>query len=142
MPTPSLPDALVPVRIWIEANLPGAVPVEIVLLLPTGQRMPLTLPGPTAFASRPPADLPAQSPEAVVVDVPARGMSPTEESIVRYLAGKGWQTGQQIADGIGYRRNHTFTTILANLAETGLVESSTRHGYRLAPASTETEPES
>ncbi len=61
----------------------------------------------------------------------SRPLSPTEAAILRALAGKGWQTGQQIADACGQIRSTLFNAVLSNLAEAGVIESSTRNGYRL-----------
>ena len=45
-PVPTLPYALGPLRRWLENNYPGLMLVELVLLMPSGQRATLPVPGP------------------------------------------------------------------------------------------------
>lgn len=61
-----------------------------------------------------------------------RPNSPTENIILQALTGEGWLTGQQLAEACGLPRSTLFNSILSNLAEAGVIESSTRNGYRLA----------
>ena len=69
-----------------------------------------------------------------------RPFSPTEKSILRVLTGKDWLTAQQIAEAVGLAKSSGFTAVLANMAEAGIIESSTRHGYRLIPNAGRQEP--
>jgi hypothetical protein len=68
-----------------------------------------------------------------VVSVP-RQCSPTEESILKVLVDGAWHTSQEIADAIRMNKNNGLMIILGNMAEAGMIESSTRTGYRLPPA--------
>ncbi len=65
-----------------------------------------------------------------------RPLSPTERKIIEALGKPGvtWLNGQQLADAAGFPRSSSFNAVLSNLAEAGTIESSTRHGYRLAPS--------
>ena len=62
-----------------------------------------------------------------------RRYSPTEELILKALgeARGAWRTGQQLADACGLPRSSSFNAILSNLAEAGVIESSTKSGYCL-----------
>jgi hypothetical protein len=62
-----------------------------------------------------------------------RPTSPVEKSILQALGGKGWMTGQEIADAVGFSKSTYFTAVLTNLGEAGVLEASTKNGYRLAP---------
>ncbi len=124
MPTPSLPDALARLRAAIEHDFPGFCPAEVTVRSADGRKLRVPIP--------------VAAPVPEVVEVAGRGFSPTEQAILAYLAGKGWQTGQQIADGCGVSRSSSFNSILSNLAETPAIESSQRHGYRLRMSDSDT----
>lgn len=124
MSPPSLPDALARLRLAIEHDFPGFCPAEVTVRSQDGRKMRVPIP----------VGLPV--PE--VVEVGGRGYSPTEQRILEFLAGKGWQTGQQIASGTGHARSSSFNAILSNLAETQTLESSQRHGYRLRVSDSDT----
>jgi len=120
----TLPEALALLRAAIETDYPGFAPSSVVIESAEGYsaiQLPLM-----------PAPLPRRESSG------SRPNSPTEELILKALAGAasgaGWLTGQQLADACGLPKSTLFSAVLTNLAEAGVVESSTRHGYRLVPS--------
>ncbi len=120
----TLPEVLALLRAAILHDFPGFVPGELTVRSLDGHKMRLPFP---ARNGAPASILPG-----------GRPLSPTEEAIVTYLTGKDWQTGQLIAEGIGHPRSSSLNAILSNLAETPVLESNQRHGYRLRVADSDT----
>jgi hypothetical protein len=115
---PTLAEAIELLRLAIEAEYPGFAPVSI--RVKSGDGYPsISLPVIARAAPPPPPT------------VPGRRLSPTEELVLNALADGAWKTGQVLATLTGQPRSGYFAAVLANLAEAGVVESSTRHGYRL-----------
>ena len=116
----SLSEALALLRAAIEADFPGFNPRGLTVL--SGDDYPaISLPL-----------LPGAMPPRTSSDE-KRPYSHTEQAILRALTGArgSWMTGQQIADACGLPRSGAFNALLSNLAEAGVLESSTRSGYRL-----------
>src|SRR5689334_18849564 len=102
MPDPSppltLPQALADLAALLERDF-GLVAGEVVVRpLDRRDRRRLRVPVPR----RP----------AVVLQVQGRAFSPTEQTVLEYLAGKGWVVGRDIAQATGYSRSSTFSAIL------------------------------
>ncbi len=115
----TLPEALELLRSAIEADFPGFL-ASALTIQSGGGFSAISLPLIPARAPRP-TSTPGNRPN-----------SPTETLILRALADGNWKTGQLLADACGMARSTFFSSVLSNLADAGVIESSTRHGYRLA----------
>ncbi len=119
----SLPEILAMLRAKAEQAI-GCHFRRVILEGDDGEKLKLALP----------RGIPADHHPAAAPQVVWRGFSPLEEQILAALADHAWHTGDEIARACGVPRSGAFSAIISNLGETGAVESSTRHGYRLPVA--------
>jgi hypothetical protein len=114
--SPTLPQALVPLRAWLDLNHPGTVMIGLVLMTSTGQQQTLPLPAP--------ATVPAETPEEFVPFHPTA----FQQAILRALEGKALRKqalGAAVGDVGRLYRPHG----LPELRERGLVVHSDRVGF-------------
>jgi hypothetical protein len=107
---------------------PRDAPLQVTILTVKGRRLTFDLLGLAEVENA--EQMPATTQQALP-DPRGRWLSPEEELIVKALASGEWRTGQEIADATRQPKNNTFYGLLSNLVERDVIESSTRHGYRL-----------
>jgi hypothetical protein len=116
--TPTVAEALAILRAALAAQSPGFVLSSVTIRgefrLAIDDTMPISL--------------------SAYVLTAGRQLSPTEKAILKTLADGGWKKGATIAEESGWGRSSSFQSILSNLVEAGILESSHTHGYRLIPA--------
>ncbi len=119
-------------RAYIEAVCPEDDPQSIEIRTRTGLRLVIEIPANGYHGNgRGPA-----------MPLPCRGLSPIEDAILKALttAEPGvWVTAETLARDTKQRKSTSFTDILANLAEAGVVESTPGRGYRLPVSPTNSE---
>ncbi len=129
---PSKEGLIAAARAHVEATHPGDCPRRIEIVTDAGIRITIEL---LANGHNGNGRAPA-------MPLPCRGLSPLEDVILKALAAAEpgvWVTAETLARDTKQRKSTSFTDILANLAEAGVVESTPGRGYRLPVSPTNSE---
>lgn len=121
-------ELLAAVQRWAAEHYPGLTPASVSIKwthpLPSVRLPVFALPAPV----EPPAAVPDRPPS---VPSSALSLSPLEEKVLAALT-PGWRTAQELADATQEACSNHFRSILSNLGERCLLESS-NSGYRQLP---------